>query len=53
MPPERTGTSNVFTAHVRLSRQAGVSESIIDAVKRGDLPSDTPADEAMVMRFRP
>ena len=41
----------VFTAHVRLARQAGVAESIIDAVKQGDLPSDTPADEAMVMRF--
>ena len=41
----------VFTAHVRLARQAGVAESIIDAVKRGELPDDTPADEAMVMRF--
>ena len=41
----------MFTAHVRLARQAGVPETIIDAVKRGDLPDDTPADEAMVVRF--
>ena len=41
----------VFTAHVRLAREAGVSEGIIDAVKRGDLPDDIPEDEAMVMRF--
>ena len=41
----------VFTAHVRLARQAGVPETIIEAVKRGNVPDDTPADEAMVMRF--
>ena len=41
----------MFTAHVRLAREAGVPESSIDAVKRGDTPDGTPADDAMVMRF--
>ena len=41
----------VFTAHARLARQADVSESTIDAVKRGDTPAGTPAEDVMVMRF--
>ncbi len=45
------GNQYVFTAHVRLAREAGVPESSIDAVKRGDTPDGTPADDAMVMRF--
>ena len=41
----------VFTAHARLARQAGVAESTIEALKRGDTPAGTPQDDAVVMAF--
>ena len=41
----------VFTAHARLARQANVTETTIDALKRGNTPEGISSDEALVMKF--
>ena len=40
-----------FTAHVRLARQAGVSEETIRAIAHGKAPQGLADDEAMLVRY--